>query len=100
MLEREGRQFTVRPEKVRLLDDGKGADGMDSEPGRIRDISYAGSITRILVALDAGGELQVVRQNSETSSPEELGGVGTEVVVAWRPEHTVAVSSASERGVQ
>ena len=62
-----------------------------------RDISYAGSITRILVALEAGGELQVVRQNSEASATEDLGGAGSEVVVAWRPEHTVAVSSASER---
>jgi putative spermidine/putrescine transport system ATP-binding protein len=100
LLERDGRQFTVRPEKVRLLDNGKGAKHMHSEPGRVRDVSYAGSITRILVALDAGGELQIVRQNSETSSPEDLGGVGKDVVVAWRPEHTVAVSSASEKGVQ
>jgi putative spermidine/putrescine transport system ATP-binding protein len=100
LLERDGRQFTVRPEKVRLVEDGKGAQGMHSEPGRIRDISYAGSITRILVALDAGGELQVVRQNSETSSSEDVQELGTEVVVAWRPEHTVAVSSASEREEQ
>jgi putative spermidine/putrescine transport system ATP-binding protein len=100
LLERDGRQFTVRPEKVRLIDKGKGVDGMHAEPGRIRDISYAGSITRVLVALEAGGELQIVRQNSESSSSEELGAAGTEVVVAWRPEHTVAVSSASEREEQ
>ena len=31
-----------------------------------RDVAYAGMITRYLVALDAGGELQVVRQNLET----------------------------------
>ena len=101
LLERDGRQFTVRPEKVRLLEAGERADGMHTEGGRVRDVAYAGMITRYLVALDAGGELQVVRQNLETSSAEALEQVGREVVVGWRPEHTVAVSSASdERGEQ
>jgi putative spermidine/putrescine transport system ATP-binding protein len=95
LLEREGRQFTVRPEKVRLLERGEAADGLHSEPGRIRDVAYAGMITRYLVVLDDGGELQVVRQNLETSSAEALEQAGREVVVAWRPEHTVAVSSAA-----
>ena len=54
-------------------------------------------ITRYLIALDAGGELQVVRQNLETSSGEAVEQVGRDVVVGWRPEHTVAVSSANER---
>ena len=54
-------------------------------------------ITRYLVALDAGGELQVVRQNLETSSAEALEQVGREVVVGWRPEHTVAVPTAVTR---
>ena len=54
-------------------------------------------ITRYLVALDAGGELQVVRQNLETSSAEALEQVGREVVVGWRPEHTVAVATAVTR---
>jgi putative spermidine/putrescine transport system ATP-binding protein len=53
-----------------------------------------------VVELDAGGELQVVRQNVESSQAEELERIGQDVVVAWRPEHTVAVSSASERGEQ
>jgi putative spermidine/putrescine transport system ATP-binding protein len=98
LLERDGRRFTIRPEKVVLLDSGAAADGMHTEGGRIRDVAYAGMITRYLVELEAGGELQVVRQNLETSSAEALEQVGREVVVAWRPEHTVAVA-AEERGV-
>ncbi len=97
VLERDGRQFTVRPEKVRMFENGEPTDGMHAEGGRVRAVAYAGMITRYLVALDAGGELQVVRQNLESSSAEELERVGREVVVAWRPEHTVAVS-ATERG--
>jgi putative spermidine/putrescine transport system ATP-binding protein len=99
LLERDGRRFTIRPEKVRLIDSDEPANGMHAEGGRVRDVAYAGMVTRYLVALDAGGELQVVRQNLETSSAEALEQVGREVVVGWRPEHTVAVGSAShERG--
>ena len=65
--------------------------------GAVRDVAYAGMITRYLVALDAGGELQVVRQNLETSSAEALEQIGREVVVGWRPEHTVAVSTTARR---
>jgi putative spermidine/putrescine transport system ATP-binding protein len=98
VLERDGATFTVRPEKVRLLEPGVPTDGLQTEKGRVRDVSYAGMITRYLVALDAGGELQVVRQNLETSSEEALEQVGREVVVGWRPEHTVAVEAAATRG--
>ncbi len=100
VLERDGRKFTIRPEKIRLLEPGDSPDGLQSEPGRVRAVAYAGMITRYLVSLDAGGELQVVRQNLETSSEEALAQVGREVVVGWRPEHTVAVSSADEREEQ
>ena len=97
VLERDGRQFTIRPEKVVILDSPESADALVTEPGRIRDVAYAGMITRYLVELDAGGELQVVRQNLETSSAEALEQVGRNVVVGWRPEHAVEVSSAGKR---
>jgi putative spermidine/putrescine transport system ATP-binding protein len=90
-LERDGRRFTIRPEKVRILEPGESADGMHTEAGRIREVAYAGMITRYLVDLEPGGELQVVRQNLETSSAEALQQRGREVTVGWRPEHTVAV---------
>ncbi len=53
-LEREGRHFTVRPEKIRLIEAGDSTDGLATEGGRIVDVAYAGMITRYLVALDAG----------------------------------------------
>ena len=85
---------------MRLVSDGDSTDGLGTERGKIIDVAYAGMITRYLIALDAGGELQVVRQNLDTSSAEALDQVGREVVVGWRPEHTVAVSSATQRGEQ
>jgi putative spermidine/putrescine transport system ATP-binding protein len=90
VLERDGRKFTVRPEKIRMHFDEAG----DGEPGRIRDVVYVGMFTRYIVELDSGGELTVVRQNLETSSQEALESRGSRVRLEWRPEHTFEI----ERG--
>ena len=88
VVERGGRRLTVRPEKIRMTDAGsKPADGWHAETGTIRDVVYAGMVTRFLVELDGGGELQVVRQNLETSSAEALDAKGRAVLLEWRPEH-------------
>jgi putative spermidine/putrescine transport system ATP-binding protein len=85
VLERAGRRFTIRPEKVRFLDEGAPVpDGLHVEDARIRDVSYVGMVTRYDVELDAGGELQVVRQNLEVSSQEALEQRGRRVRVGWR----------------
>ena len=95
LLERDGRRITVRPEKVRLLAEGETGEGLVVERGRVRDVGYLGPLTRYVVALEGGGELQVVRQNLETSSSEALEELGREVRVAWREEHTSAVADES-----
>ena len=97
MLERDGQRFTVRPEKVKLIEAGETSDGLHTERGVIRDVAYAGMVTRYLVELEAGGELQVVRQNLETSSAEALEQRGREVIVGWRPEQMVAVLEETRR---
>src|SRR5204863_9987750 len=94
VLERGGRRFTVRPEKVRILN-GEPADGLHVERGRVTDVSYVGPLTRYVVALDAGGELQVVAQNLETTSAEALEQRGRAVKVAWRREHTFAIEETA-----
>ena len=48
-------------------------------------------VTRYLLELDGGGELQVVRQNLETSSTEVLEQKGSRVRVGWREEHTYVI---------
>jgi putative spermidine/putrescine transport system ATP-binding protein len=97
VLERDGRRFTVRPEKIRLLGATDDGAGLHTERGVVRDVAYAGMVTRYLVALDGGGELQVVRQNLETSSAEVLEQRGREVTVGWRPDQTVAVHEDTRR---
>jgi putative spermidine/putrescine transport system ATP-binding protein len=89
VLDRDGQRFTVRPEKVQLLDGPR--DGLQCEHGTVRDVAYAGMITRYLVDLAGGGELQVVRQNLETSSQDALEQRGRRVTVGWRREHTYAI---------
>jgi putative spermidine/putrescine transport system ATP-binding protein len=94
VLERDGRRFTVRPEKIHMLAEGEVAERGDTvEPGRIRDVVYVGMFTRYVVELDSGGELTVVRQNLETSSQEALESKGRRVRLEWRPEHTYEIGS-------
>ena len=90
VLERDGRRFTIRPEKIRMTEDG------DGEPGRVRDVVYAGMVTRYVVELDSGGELVVVRQNLETSSQEALEAQGRRVRLSWLPEHTYEITVQKE----
>jgi putative spermidine/putrescine transport system ATP-binding protein len=91
LLERDGSRFTIRPEKIQLLDSSATPNGLRTERGRIAEIAYAGMVTRYTVALEAGGELQLVRQNAEGASAGAPSEQGREVQVGWRPEHTVAV---------
>ena len=90
VLHRAGRTFTVRPEKIRMTEDGGARRGDDNAAtGRIRDIVYAGMFTRYIVELDDGEELVVVRQNLETSSEEALDARGRRVLLEWSPEHAI-----------
>jgi putative spermidine/putrescine transport system ATP-binding protein len=81
VLERDGRRFTVRPEKIRLL-----ARGPEGEAGTVREVVYLGAVTRYIVDLDAGGALTVVSQNLDTSAEEAAARRGHAVSLAWRPE--------------
>jgi putative spermidine/putrescine transport system ATP-binding protein len=97
IVERAGERFTIRPEKVRILDEAESSDGLRTEDGQVRDVAYIGAVTRYIVDLDAGGEIQVVRQNLEMSSQEALEQRGRRVRVAWRGEHAYAIPDAGEQ---
>jgi putative spermidine/putrescine transport system ATP-binding protein len=82
ILEREGRRFSVRPERIEL--NGRG------EPATIADIVFVGAFTRILVDTDAGERLTVVRAN-DGSRVEP----GTRVHVGWRDEDAYEIKPPS-----
>jgi putative spermidine/putrescine transport system ATP-binding protein len=87
VIERDGRRYTVRPEKLNLLEDGDQPEpGARVEAGVVRDVQYVGPVTRYHVTLDRGDELQVLAQNLEEGSSEVLEVKGRRVRVAWRPE--------------
>jgi putative spermidine/putrescine transport system ATP-binding protein len=97
-IERDGKRFAVRPEKIHMTDAGTTpTEGLHSEAGHIGEVVYAGMITRYVVELDRGGELQVVRQNLETSSAQALDAKGRSVRLEWSPEHQLEIESTGER---
>jgi putative spermidine/putrescine transport system ATP-binding protein len=97
VLERNGRRFTVRPEKIHMLGEEEPVDPESTvESGRIREVVYAGMFTRYVVELDSGGELSVAKQNLETSSQEALESKGRRVRLEWRPEHTFEIEPGGE----
>jgi putative spermidine/putrescine transport system ATP-binding protein len=94
VLERDGRRFTVRPEKIRLLADGEQPErGVEVEEGRVRDVVYVGAITRYHVQLDAGGEVTVVSQNSGSEGSHLQA---SRVRASWRPEHVFELEGGME----
>jgi putative spermidine/putrescine transport system ATP-binding protein len=97
VLERDGGRYTIRPEKIRLLDEGEPVpDGVEVEPGTVREVSYAGMVTRYHVDLDAGGVLQVVRQNLDTTSADVAQARGRRVRIGWRAEQRQAIPTTEE----
>jgi putative spermidine/putrescine transport system ATP-binding protein len=87
VIERDGRRYTVRPEKLHLVDEGEEPrPGWQVESGVVRDVQYVGPVTRYHVTLDRGGEVQVLAQNLEEGSSEVLEAKGRRVRVQWRPE--------------
>src|SRR4051794_26068279 len=82
IIERDGRTFTVRPEKIRLSTD----EAAEGEPGVITAAVYLGPVTKFIVALDGGGELTVVQQNLETSSEDVRGMERKRVRLRWSPD--------------
>jgi len=90
VIERDGKRLTIRPEKIELLEGAAAPAGLHSEAGRIAEVAYAGMVTRYTVALDAGGSLQLVRQNVG-EAPGAVPEQGAKVLVGWRPQHATAV---------
>ncbi len=100
VIERDGRRYTVRPEKINLLDDGGSPEaGSHVEEGLVRDVQYVGPVTRYHVTLDRGGELQVLTQNLDEGSSEVLEVKGRRVRLAWRAGQE-SVIDQSEGGTE
>ena len=96
VLERGGRRFTVRPEKIAMLEPGAPTAGYETESGVVEQVVYVGAVTRYVVQLDAGGALTVVSQNVESFSAREEDEPDRRVVLAWRPENTFTIVTSDK----
>ncbi|HEU4401233.1 MAG TPA: ABC transporter ATP-binding protein [Candidatus Polarisedimenticolia bacterium] len=76
--------FTIRPEKIRLVEaDAATPEGVCSAAGTIREVVYLGMHTRYLVEIDGGTMLTVVEQNREATAVDVHAARGRPVRLAW-----------------
>jgi len=96
VLGREG-VFSIRPEKIALslATDSAEASGEIRAEGRVVEVIYLGSVTRFVVALDAGVQLVVAAQNQQTTFDDVARLRNQLVELAWRAEHVVAVPAGN-----
>jgi putative spermidine/putrescine transport system ATP-binding protein len=90
VIERDGHRYTVRPEKIRLLDDDRTPA---TAQGLVREVAYLGAITRYQVELDSGETLVVVRQNLNMSAEQAVAERGRRVRLSWRSEDLSALDT-------
>jgi putative spermidine/putrescine transport system ATP-binding protein len=78
--------FTIRPERIRMLEpDARVEDGLCALLGRIDEVAYLGMYTRYGVETDAGARLLVVEQNRDARATDALAGRGRRVRLVWPP---------------
>lgn len=80
-----GQTFSIRPEKIRIVEIGTPVQpGWSALEGTVREVVYLGMFTRYLVAIEGGGELTVVRQNLDETSMDVLRAEGKRVQLTWQ----------------
>ncbi len=91
VIEVDGKRQAIRPEKIRLASEHAPAPaGSAAVGGRVHDVVYVGVITRYVVALDDGGELVVVKQNTGDASDPAVTE-GDRVRLSWDPGHAYLI---------
>ncbi|MEA2313904.1 MAG: putative spermidine/putrescine transport system ATP-binding protein [Solirubrobacteraceae bacterium] len=96
VIERDGRRYTIRPEKIRMLDEGEPTEGTSAE-GTVREVSYLGSVTRYTVELEDETTLVIVRQNLDTSAESALAQRGRRVRLAWREDDASMLDTTQQK---
>jgi putative spermidine/putrescine transport system ATP-binding protein len=97
-VERDGRKYMVRPEKIRLLETGE--EDAAAVRGVVREVVYLGSVTRYVVETDHGETLVVLRGNLDTSAEKALKERGRAVRLAWRAQDASVLDTNEEKEVK
>jgi putative spermidine/putrescine transport system ATP-binding protein len=93
VLSRDGVRFVVRPEKIRIIEEGDtvGPD-MTMEQGTVEEVVYVGMSTRYVVRMDRGEQLVAVRQNMDAPGDGQ-NLQGRKVRLAWTQDHTFVLEN-------
>jgi len=96
VLDRDGTRFVIRPEKIRILEEGEKPEaGATTEAGTVAEVIYVGMSTRFLVRLDHGEQLVAVRQNMDAPGHAQ-SYQGRRVTLAWAPGHIYVLNRARQ----
>ena len=79
----------VRPEKVKIVDQGKGGLPKNQINGSIKNTAFVGVSTQYEVETSWGLEISAFEQNVD---PSDLGRPGQAVTIAWEPRHSFVLA--------
>ena len=82
--------FGVRPEKVKIVDQGKTGLPKNQINGSIKLTAFVGVSTQYEVITNWGQEISAFEQNID---PSDLGRPGQAVTLAWEPRHTFVLDA-------
>jgi putative spermidine/putrescine transport system ATP-binding protein len=83
VVERHGRRYCIRPERIAFADEG--------EPATVMDVIFVGAFTRYLAETDAGERLSVVQQADRPAVAR-----GQRVHLAWQAEDAFELQAGRE----
>ena len=92
-----GGVHSVRPEKITMSRDGADPATDHTAQGTLAEVIYVGSVTRLIVDLDAGTRITVLEQNDAHRAGVDARGA--RVSVGWQDRDTTSLQSmAVEQG--
>jgi len=93
LIERDGRRYAVRPERVHLMPaDASAPDGAVVERATISEVVFVGMATRYVLTLESGRSLIAVSPNVTAASAESLALRGRQVVAHWAPSEMYEIN--------
>jgi spermidine/putrescine transport system ATP-binding protein len=85
--------YAIRPEKLRIDNDGHTRPGNTFKGGHIVDVSYIGVSTQYQVEMPWGQEIMVFEQNDDGVPPLDKGD---EVTLTWEPAFSFALDGSQD----
>ncbi|HHL0957833.1 TPA: ABC transporter ATP-binding protein [Serratia marcescens] len=79
----ESQTFSIRPEHIRLLEQGGAAQDEIQVQGTLQEIHYQGAATRYEIALNGGEKLLVSQANPQWIAEGQQRQIGQPIVACW-----------------